>query len=171
MKYLDQYQQMHSDGKFKGLTTKKYADKIGAAIAETGCKTLIDYGSGKGMQYEKPSSLHRIWGVARPTCYDPAVAGFSDYPIRGADGVLCIDVLEHIPLEELAGILTNIFILASKMVFLAVSTRPARKTMPNGLNAHVTLGEPSWWRMMAAEAIGRASFKGRLFTEFEGNEA
>ena len=37
-------------------------------------------------------------------------------------------------------------IRAKKFVFFAISTRAAKKTLPDGRNAHLTVQSPDWWQ-------------------------
>ena len=65
----------------------------------SGAKTLLDYGAGQGWQYTE-ECYHVLWNIM-PTLYDPAVAAFHVKPSQRFDGVICTDVLEHIPEAEL----------------------------------------------------------------------
>ena len=141
---IPQYQQMHAQGKFPGLSVLKFADEIGAICTEYGISTILDYGSGRGDQYLPPHSLDKRWG-ADVTMYDPAVAGIDWLPPDQFDLVLCSDVLEHVPLQELPALFENIFSRAKHRVFLTVCCRGAKKNLPNGQNAHVTIMPMDWW--------------------------
>ncbi len=85
-------------------------------------------------------------------CYDPGYAPHSARPPGRFDGVISTDVLEHCPEEDLAWILEEIFGYATRFVYLNVACYPARKTLPNGENAHATVRPPDWWRDKVAAA-------------------
>ncbi len=84
-------------------------------------------------------------GVSRIEGYDPAVVDYATPPVGTFDGVYSTDCLEHIAEEDLPWIIEEIFSYATKFVFLTVATVPAKKNLPNGENAHVTLHTPEWW--------------------------
>jgi len=147
MSNIDQYRQMHAAGHFPGHSTKKHSEMIKGLIQVYDAKTLLDFGSGKGMQYDE-QKLHEYWGIEKPTLYDPAVKGIDVLPnaFRPFDGVICCDVLEHLEHQDLKAAIFEASIRAKKFVFFAVSTRLAKKTLPDGRNAHLTVRSPDWWR-------------------------
>ena len=106
--------------------------------------TLLDYGCGQGEPYDK-YRVHDWWGVPRPALYDPAVARYAARPEGSFDGVICTDVLEHVPEAEIDGVLAEAFGHARKFAFFSICCRPAGRCLPNGMNCHVTLREPDWW--------------------------
>ena len=63
--------------------------------------------------------------------------------------VICTDVLEHIPEEDLDWIIREIFSLSSSTVFINISCEPALKTFTTGKykgeNVHVSLFDNKWW--------------------------
>lgn len=156
MSNLEQYRQMHMAGHFPGHSTRKWAAEIGALIKKYDARTLLDYGSGKGMQYDQ-QKLHEGWGVAKPTLYDPAVKGLNllPSPMRPFDGVICCDVLEHLENKEIADAIFDVLIRADKFAFFSISTAKAKKTLPDGRNAHLTIQAEDWWHgMFAAPFFG-----------------
>jgi hypothetical protein len=93
------------------------------------------------------------WGVKSVKCFDPGVPEFAQLPSLPSDGVVCTDVLEHVPEEDIPWMLSELFRLAERFVFANIAAFPASKTLPNGWNAHVTVRPPSWW----AERIQQAA--------------
>lgn len=146
MKNLEQYKQMHSAGHFPGHSTRKWSDRIKALIEKHGAKTILDFGSGKGMQYDE-QQLHKAWGVEKPRLYDPAVPGIDvmPNPMRPFDGVICCDVLEHLEGKEIMDAIWNVVIRADKFAFFSISTKKAKKNLPDGRNAHLTIQSSDWW--------------------------
>ena len=59
--------------------------------------------------------------------------------------VICIDVLEHVPREDLDWILNKIFSLSKKYIFLNVACYYANALLPNGSNAHINVNDKDWW--------------------------
>ena len=94
-------------------------------------------------------SIPEFWGVT-VTCYDPAYEPFSRIPVGTFDGVICTDVLEHCPEQDIPWILSELFSFARRFVFANVACYPAMKHLPNGENAHCTVRSADWWREQLA---------------------
>jgi hypothetical protein len=162
---LDLYKRMHLEGErslgipalrtFAGGSLLRHAPAIKRLIDATGTRTLLDYGSGKGQQYTADSlelpdgtrigKLADYWGVDSITTYDPAYEPLSRLPSGTFDGVICTDVLEHCPEEDLPWIVDELFAFARRFVFANIASFPAVKALPNGENAHSTVQPPAWW--------------------------
>ncbi|MAH85479.1 MAG: hypothetical protein CBB68_14740 [Rhodospirillaceae bacterium TMED8] len=159
------YQEMHAKGvisqnipvekTFDGLSILKHVVHIQRIINILGSQTILDYGAGKGKQYE-PSDIETgdgrifpdiqtFWNVVSITCFDPAYKPFNDVPQCVFDGVVTTDVLEHCPRDDIPWIVDEIFRYATDFVYISVACYPATKTLPNGENAHCTLEPPEWW--------------------------
>ena len=170
---LEQYQHMHLHGEqyrglppedtFPGKSLPKQAPSIKRLIKATGATTILDYGSGKGHQYwPHPKrdaeegivypDIKSYWGVQSIQCYDPGYQPFMQLPAGKFDGVVCTDVLEHCPEEDIAWILDELFAYASKFVFANAATFPAEKRLPSGGNAHCTVRPGRWWEEQVARA-------------------
>ncbi len=145
---VGQYRTMHEAGHFPGHSIKRHIEAITVLVRKTGANSLLDYGCGKGQQYIG-GALAREWGC-RPYLYDPAVIQLSKKPEGRFDGVICTDVLEHIPEEAVPDILREIFAYARKFVFLSICTRAAKKTLPDGRNCHLTIKPEEWWLSLIA---------------------
>lgn len=137
------YGEMIEKGHFAGRTTLLFADSVRAMCRCFSAKTLLDYGSGRGDQYDN-HHLDLEWGV-HVTCYDPAVAALRKRPEGKFDGVICIDVLEHIEEKDLPAVLSDLVGYAEKFLFLTICTRPAKKSLPDGRNCHLTIKPREWW--------------------------
>jgi len=171
---LEQYQHMHLHGEqdagippeetFPGRSLPKQAPAIKRLIKATGAATILDYGCGKGQQYwprriadpdegvEYPD-IKSYWGVQAIQCYDPGYQPYMQLPTGSFDGVICTDVLEHCPEEDIPWILGEQFGYATRFVFANVACFPARKKLPSGGNAHCTIRPVKWWE----EQIERAA--------------
>ena len=110
------------------------AGRDGRRLAPDG-RTLLDYGAGKG-----------TLALAMPDVpvrnYDPVT--FPDDP-DPADFVACLDVLEHIEPECLKAVLWHLRSKVLKAGFLTIATRPAKKILPDGRNAHLIIKPAEWW--------------------------
>lgn len=137
-----QYGTMHKEEKyFPGQQALKYIDDIKSLMKNTHSKTILDYGSGKGKHAKKL----KLETGADITCYDPYYEPLSVRPQGLFDGVICTDVMEHIPEKDVDDVLEDIFNHARNFVFLSISTREAKKVLPNGENAHCTVKSEDWW--------------------------
>jgi hypothetical protein len=136
---------MHlKERRYQGGSVDDHIPHIIPLVLQSGARTLLDYGCGKGGQYTV-REVHNLWGGIMPTLYDPAVPGLDQRPERRFDGVICTDVLEHIPEDELVETLEDIRGYADKWVYLGIFCGPAKKRLPDGRNAHVTIRPPKWW--------------------------
>ena len=159
------YREMHAEGDvhnnipaertFHGISLQPHIPLIGRLIAAHGARSLLDYGAGKGEGYanarqQMPDGtvrhgLKEIWGLDSVTLYDPGYTPFSAYPSGRFDIVVCTDVLEHVPEEDIPWLFEELFGFAGKMLFCSIACYPAKKILPNGENAHITQKPPSWW--------------------------
>ena len=128
----------------EGRMKPTHIRKIGALIKSTESKALLDYGCGKAQHYIS-DKIHERWNVEMPKLYDPAIDEFAEMPTCTFDGVICKDVMEHIPECAIDKTLDHIMSLAERFVYCHISTRPAHATLLNGENAHVTIRDHDWW--------------------------
>lgn len=160
---LSLYAQMHDEGRpdtghsaestFSGISLTEHVEPIAALVRRHGARTILDYGAGKASLYkpapgESPDSRYKQmdgWDGARITCYDPAYPPFAGPFDDRYDGVICTDVLEHIPGEDIPWVLHRLFSLADRFVYAVAACFPAKKILPDGTNAHCTLHTPEWW--------------------------
>lgn len=130
---------------FHGLSLLNHAKEIAQLIRSTKSSTILDYGCGRGDAYGGDYQLHRRWRVEMPTLYDPAFASHDRKPSGTFDGVICSDVLEHVPEELVDAVLLELFGYAERFVWMSVCCRPAKKHFENGQNMHVTVKPYDWW--------------------------
>lgn len=145
-KLIENYRWAHEHtGYFTGTAIKGRVEDIGNVIRETDSKTLLDYGCGKGVYYLQ-HKIHEKWGVEKPVFYDPGVKQWDTKPKSKFDGVLCIDVMEHILDPE--AVLPEIVGYATKFCYFAISCQHSapHKKFPDGTPFHVFVKPPSWWR-------------------------
>lgn len=156
---LVQYRIMHDEKKFSGgIGCYRHRHELRQLIRDTNAKTVLDFGCGAGRQFQDAdpqalfsklgifcTSWKEALGVEIIAGYDPAVQQYSNPPKGKFDIVFSTDVLEHCSEEDLSWIVGDIFSYALKAVFLTVAIVPAKKNLPNGENAHVTLKPREWW--------------------------
>lgn len=159
------YAQLHDGGDatidippqemFDGRSLGIHVGTIRALLKRSRAKTLLDYGAGKAKHYEKTefalpdgrkvTGLRDLWQLHRITLYDPGYAPHATYPTGTFDAVICTDVLEHIPEQDLDWVIGDLFGFARNLVYAGVANYPAGKMLPDGSNAHVTLKPAEWW--------------------------
>ena len=104
--------------------------------------TVLDYGCGQGALGR---SLDRE--IAE---YDPAIEGKSTMPAP-ADLVICTDVLEHIEPDLLDNVLDHLRDLTKSALFAVICTRPAKKFLADGRNAHLIVEPWEFWKQKLSE--------------------
>ena len=186
LELLGYYKTMHVEGAtaqgippeqtFDGRSMPQHAARIRNIINVLGSKTILDYGSGKGKQYEplfietpdgeKFSNIKAFWNVESRECFDPAYEPYAQLPKSTFDGVVTTDVLEHCPKEDIPWIIDEIFEFATEFVYANVACYPAKKTLPNGENAHCTLEPPNWWEEIFQSRIKKTPGL-RYFTAYD----
>lgn len=147
---------VEAEAAFQGNELPRFLQPIKSMIDAHGARTILDYGSGKGTQYQPRTirlpdgqtypDARTYWGVETIRCYDPGVPEFSNLPTEPLDGVVCTDVLEHCPPEDIPWILEELFRLARRFVFATIACYPAKAHLPDGRNAHITLRSADWWK-------------------------
>lgn len=149
------YRAMAADGaNFRGLSILQHTKQLRDLVKLHQAKTLIDYGCGAGEAWRSPHRLHNELGMRwiDVQLYDPAFKEHDEKPYGMADGVLCSDVLEHVPEADVDAMLLELFKHARRFVWASVCCRPAKKTFPDGTNLHVTLRGLLWWQKHMAAA-------------------
>jgi hypothetical protein len=173
-----QYERLHMQGEpnlglkaeetYPGVSLMPHIGRIKALIERAGAQTLLDYGCGKGMQYEpqpitgadglQHDSLLDYWDLDEVRCYDPCYGPYQVRPEGQFDGVICTDVLEHCAADDLEWIIGDLFGYARKFVFASIACYAAKSRLPNGENAHCTVQPPAWWEALFARCA--AAFPG-----------
>lgn len=153
------YRAMAGTDNFHGNSILQHADSIGKMVRLTRARTLLDFGCGRGDAYRSPHHVWKQWGLsyADVTLYDPAFNRDNVLPPEGKqfDIVVCSDVLEHVPEEEVDAFIERLFGYARHGVWASVCCRPAKKQFPDGTNLHVTVKRHDWWREKFAAAAAR----------------
>ena len=171
----DLYRQMHEGGgtaprkrkkkkaTFGGGSLKPHLGTIGDLVKRHQPRTLLDYGSGKGLVYQDSpahpaGSRHKRlphWPNVEITCYDPGHAPYAE-PVSGPfDAVISTDMLEHVPEEDVPWVLDELFALTRGFLYVVAACFPARKHLPDGQNAHCTIMPPAWWHGQLESAARR----------------
>lgn len=135
--YIEQNQGMHQSEDF-GAQSWKWAAQASTLIHQHDCRTILDYGCGKGT-FKKHLS-HPVHE------YDPAIPGKEALPAP-ADFVICNDVLEHIEPELVEHVLDHLRSVTLKVALIVISTKLSIcHTLPDGRNPHLSVHGKNWWQ-------------------------
>jgi methyltransferase family protein len=152
--YRKLQQALHRNPEY-GIASVKYARLVADVATAQGASELLDYGAGKGRLGEALKQL-----LPRPLTihhYDPAIAEWSARPAP-CRLVACIDVLEHIEPEYLDNVLDELKRVVAGHGVFTVSTRPAKRILDDGRNAHLIQKPSSWWLPLLMERFELVAF-------------
>ena len=134
-KYTKMYTEMHQKQRY-GTSSERLLPYI-QKHKPLGAVRVLDYGCGQSRMLKDLNPEQPVW-------YDPSVEGKNKKPVGSMDWVICTDVAEHVPEEEIDEFLADVFSY-SKNVFMTISLVPAFAKLPNGENAHCTVKSKEWW--------------------------
>lgn len=139
-------------GNFWGHSILAHESDIRRMVVIHAAKTALDFGCGRGDPWQE--GLAKRLGLTDVTLYDPSFPSHDKLPAKGTrfDGVICSDVLEHVPEKEVMALLHLLFGYAEKFVWASVCCRPAKKFLPDGRNMHVTIRPRMWWESQFSAA-------------------
>lgn len=172
LKCLSEAQAHHAASKtYSGKFLRPHAPLIKAHIEQLGgASSILDYGCGKGVQYEWVShgdeasipegmTIEQFWGT-RVKRFDPAWPPFSIELPAGQkfDVVICTHVLGSIPISDLRWVLRELFDRANRLVYIAEKIGEVRKKVfsVDDLSHRMPRFDPARWR----------SFIGEIFNEW-----
>lgn len=131
-------QRQHAETKWGADKGYRHLNEVMEFLVTTRSKTVLDYGSGR------ESLRHDLEPMDFPVaCYDPGTSRAA-LP-EPADLVVCADVLEHIEVDKIDAVISHIFSLANKAVFLIIALRQAKAKMVDGSDAHLIVEDSAWW--------------------------
>jgi len=106
-------------------------------------RSLLDYGCARGDLINQLSidfsNIHPLDG------FDPAVPQFEIIKEKSYDCIISNDVIEHIEPEFLDQTLRQMQELFERYAWFIIACYPAKKKLPDGRNAHLTIESPEWW--------------------------
>lgn len=147
MLYTPEHQQlqtnMHEMARgYGGVHSRTYAPPILELVEKHKPSSVLDYGAGKG-HFGEVLFKHGYRGTYIP--YDPGIPYWSKAP-DPAPLVICIDVLEHIEPPCLEDVLDDLRRVTVERGMFSVHVLPAKKSLPDGRNAHLTQEPVEWWK-------------------------
>lgn len=136
--------QLHATRPDYGAGAHRWRDRV-RQLSSWGRLAILEYGAGKG-------TLAKALGPAYTvTNYDPAVPEWSASP-EPHPVVTCLDVLEHIEPECLNAVLADLWRVTAGKGLFVIHLGPAKKTLPDGRNTHLTQKPAAWWHETLSEA-------------------
>ena len=138
-----------SNKSWAGYDVVKYQKLIKDLVDRYNAKTILDYGCGKGQQYQEPLPYGMMPGEHIPEdqwqtfdqylgasvyCYDPCVEKFKTPPPPSAkfDAVICTQVLNSIPDDDMPWVRNILEQHATKFCFIGLNFQreaKGKKTM------------------------------------------
>ena len=143
-----------TDGKrreniYNDFQLRKFRNVCRNQISSEKIKTVLDYGGG-GSDWDSPNfdpktnqSAKEFFKIQHVDKFEPA-RGLLEK--KRADCVVCMDVLEHIFIEDIPKVVAELFALSEKLLVVNVACYKAAALLPNGENAHITVRSPDWWK-------------------------
>jgi SAM-dependent methyltransferase len=152
-----------------GYDVVKYQKLIKDLVNKYNAKTILDYGCGKGLQYKEPLPYGGGPGIELPQdqwqtfdqylgvevyCYDPCVEGFEQLPPKGTkfDGVICTQVLNSIPDDDMSWVRDLLENYATKFCFIGLNYQREAK-------GKKTMYDPEYFRLPRTREFFRSYFK------------
>ena len=138
-----------ADSAYNSFQLRKFRHVCKPLFVKNEIVTVLDYGGGGSdwdtlnFDAESGKSAKYFFDVQTVQTFEPARNLTQKVK---SDAVVCIDVLEHIFLGDIATILNELFMLADKMLVINVACYKAAALLPNGENAHITVRSPDWWK-------------------------
>lgn len=133
--YRAQQRELHKLHTY-GVKAIQYAGPIKMLIDAYKCESILDYGCGPHQRLKDHIGIkYTPYDIVEPFYHKP----------KPHDLVAAVDVLEHIEPECITDVLEHIASLAKKAVFLSVHTSDAKKTLPDGRNAHLIQMPMEMW--------------------------
>jgi len=151
-----------------GYDVVKYQMKIKDLVNRYRATTILDYGCGKGMQYKEPlpyasednwQTFNEYLGVTVYK-YDPCVPEHSTLPPVGTkfDGVICTQVLNNIPDDDMPWVRDLLEGYATKFCFVGLNFQREAK-------GKKTMYDPEYFKQPRTREFFRS-----CFTDWKGSD-
>jgi hypothetical protein len=132
--YLNLQKKLHENENY-GMASVSLALSVKKLFRANSFVSISDYGVGKKNLQKALLNIGLKDFEYFP--FDPAFPEYGNP--EPADLVCCIDVLEHIEPEYLDNVIADLKLITINIDFFNISTRPARKTLVDGRNAHLII--------------------------------
>jgi SAM-dependent methyltransferase len=168
---LEASKEIHKGKAFTGKFLRPHAVFIKEIIDRLGVNSILDFGCGKGQQYEWviPSTgqtIEQFWGV-EVTKYDPAYPPFAKEPEGTFDLVICTQVLGVIPIADLKWVIDRLFGYAGKAIYVSERLGDARKKVGDNSLRPTDWDVATWCGALARQVPIEVTFASREIIEGE----
>ena len=136
--YRDLNRQLHDSDPNYGVSGQKFVKTVKAFANSLDITDILDYGCGKATL---GTGLAPEFQVKN---FDPAIDEHSAKP-KPAQLVVCTDVLEHVEPKFIHQVLDDLARLSIGHCLVSIASRPAKKHLPDGRNAHLIQRGYKWW--------------------------
>jgi len=154
---LDQYRELYRNNQGYGRSSEELTETLISLIADKKSAdqtwqphTILDFGCGMSNVVEQVGEALGL-SVYK---YDPAISSLSVLPVKNTDIVINTDVLEHLDIDEIEDILSDIREISPTAIF-HIATNKASAHLPNGENAHATVMSVEEWQEKLAQHFER----------------
>ncbi len=124
-----------------------------------GAKTVLDYGGARQGLYgaegivfpdgSKARSMRAHWELDGDISFHDPRRETEQQPSDGqVDAVLCIGLLERMPVEDIVWLIEGLFTRANRFVYAVVAGRPAGETATGEGNSDASLRSKTWWELL-----------------------
>jgi len=139
--YQAQLSDMHSKGQF--VRSGKLLKFLNPFLKQYQPVSVLDYGCGHGGLI---AAIKDAYPTMHVEGYDPGNSEHNRMPTRSFDAVISGDVFEHIESDHLDATLQLISNKILRCGWFRIACYPAKKSLPDGRNAHLIIELPAWWR-------------------------
>lgn len=137
---VGEYAKLHARHRYGATARHALADMLPHIMALKPA-SLIDFGCG---QSNLAFLIAAKAGIPETHRYDPAIPEIAALPDKQVELAVNVDVMEHIPDEEIDAVLASIAASAKDALFV-IDTGPAKLLLSDGRNAHVSQHGSDWW--------------------------
>lgn len=146
---------------FDGGGIQLIYDELEYELDKRDCASILDFGGGTAVHWHKKVRIPgqkemmtateffgaRLRGFFR---YDPAHPHYNVKPTGKYEIIMCTEVLEHVPLDEMDELLTEMksYLKDDGVVIFTIPKTLSSNSFPDGQNTHVTLMETSEWNKL-----------------------
>lgn len=134
---------------YNDFELQKFRNVVRHNMQQEEIKTVLDYGGG-GSDWDAINfdpvtgkSAKEFFNLEEVNTFEPARSLLKKVE---SDCVVCVDVLEHIFVADIATVVKDLFKLSKKLLVINVACYKDAALLPNGENAHVTVRNPHWWK-------------------------
>jgi len=158
---VESVKKFHKENKtYSGGGTLRYAEDIQKLALAHNPSSLLDYGCGKGLQYEPGSiisfgkdlvTFDKFIGVSSVYKFDPGIPQFEEPPPAGSkfDAVIAIQSLTAIPDADMPLIVNQLMSMTTKFCFIGTNLKSGKskkgissKHDPDFIGNRL---DPDWW--------------------------